>query len=299
MMERNEYGVVATDYRHMDLAFEPGHQLVWARFKYPGLPCMSKGLLEDVARAQDVVVQQAKAGCRRDDPNRLIYQVLCSSMPGVFNLGGDLAYFMELIHTGNRNALAEYATSCIDILYRSAVSYDLPFTTIALVQGEALGGGFEAALSANTLIAEKGARFGFPETVFGLFPGMGAFSFLARRLSPALAKRLIAKGKLYTAEELYDMGVVDVLVDDGRGKEAVYEYIEHRRGRNAGYQGLERIMDQYHPLPYSELREAADVWVDTAMKLSDRNLRMVQYLLGAQQRRFEPYAPEVSRVRAV
>jgi len=184
-MEKNEYGVVATDYRHMDLVFEPGHQLVWARFKYPGLPCMSKGLLEDVARAQEVVVQQAKLGCHRGDPNRLMYQVLCSGMQGVFNLGGDLALLMELIHAGDRDALAEYAIACIDVLYRSACSYDLPFTTIALVQGETLGGGFEAALSANTLIAEKGARFGFPETAFGLFPGMGAFSFLARRLSPA------------------------------------------------------------------------------------------------------------------
>lgn len=298
-MGKKAYEVVSTDYRHMDLVFEPGHQLVWARFKYPGLPCMSKGLLEDVARVQEVVAQQAKWGCQRDDPNRLMYQVLCSSMPGVFNLGGDLAHFMALIRTGDRDSLAEYAISCIDILYQSAVSYALPFTTIALVQGETLGGGFEAALSANTLIAEKGARFGFPETAFGLFPGMGAFSFLARRLSPTLAKRIIASGKVYTAKELYGMGVVDILVDDGRGKEAVYEYIEHRRGRNAGYLGLERIVDQYHPLPYSELRDAVEVWVDTAMKLSDRNLRMVQYLLGAQQRRFEPGALEVSRAKAV
>lgn len=298
-MEKNEYGVVATDYRHMDLVFEPGHQLVWARFKYPGLPCMSKGLLEDVARAQEVVVQQAKLGCHRGDPNRLMYQVLCSGMQGVFNLGGDLALLMELIHAGDRDALAEYAIACIDVLYRSACSYDLPFTTIALVQGETLGGGFEAALSANTLIAEKGARFGFPETAFGLFPGMGAFSFLARRLSPAMAKRMIASGKVYTAKELYDMGVVDILVGDGHGVEAVYEYVEHRRGRNAGYQGLEKIVDQYHPLPYSELRDSVDVWVDAAMKLSGRNLRLVGYLLSAQQRRFGIGIPEMSRVRAV
>jgi len=296
---KNDYEVVETDCQYIDLVFEPGHQLVWARFKYPGLPCMSKGLLEDVARAQEVIERQARMGRQQGDPSRLMYQVLCSEMPGVFNLGGDLACFMGLIRTGDRDALAEYAISCIDILYRSAVSYDLPFTTIALVQGEALGGGFEAALSANTLIAEKGARFGFPETVFGLFPGMGAFSFLARRLSPALAKRIITSGKVNTAEELYDMGVVDILVGDGRGIEAVYEYIQHRRGRNAGFHGLEKIVDQCHPLPYSELRDAVEVWVDTAMKLSDRNLRLVRYLLNAQQRRFGSGGLEISRARAV
>ena len=299
MKENIAYEVTATGYRHMDLVFEPSRHLVWARFKYPGLPCMSKGLLEDVANAQEVIVQQATSGCRRGDPDRLMYQVLCSDMPGVFNLGGDLALFLELIYAGDRNALAAYAIDCINILYRSAVSYDMPFTTIALVQGETLGGGFEAALSANTLIAEQGARFGFPETAFGLFPGMGAFSFLARRLSPALAKRMIASGKVYTAKELYDVGVVDLLVEDGYGIEAVYEYVEHRRGRNAGYQGLEKIVDQYHPLPYSELCDAVDVWVDAAMKLSERNLRMVRYLLNAQQRRFEPRIPETSRARAV
>ncbi len=126
-----------------------------------------------------------------------------------------------MIREGDRDGLFDYARTCIDILHASATGYGLPITTIALVQGEALGGGFEAALSANILIAERGARFGFPETVFGLFPGMGAFSFLARRVAPALAKRIIVSGKVYTAEELYQLGIVDQVVADGEGEESV------------------------------------------------------------------------------
>ena len=57
------------------------------------------------------------------------------------------------------------------LLLRS--SFDLPFTTISLVQGDALGGGFEAALAGDVVIAEKSAQFGFPEVMFNLFPGNG------------------------------------------------------------------------------------------------------------------------------
>jgi DSF synthase len=271
----------------MKLEFEPEHQMVWAKFNYSGRPCMSSELLDDVARCQKIIAQRAVGEYEQGAENRLMYQVLHSGMPGVFNLGGDLALFIDLIRDEDRTALFDYAKSCIDILYKTASSYDLPFTTIALVQGEALGGGFEAALSANVLIAERGARFGFPETVFGLFPGMGAFSFLARRLAPALAKRIIASGKVYTAEELYDMGVVDVLVPDGEGKAAVYEFIQHQRNRSAGFQGLDRIVDQFNPLSYKELMDVVTVWVDTAMQLSEKNIRLMQYLVRAQEKRWD------------
>ena len=61
--------------------------------------------------------------------------------------------------------------------------------TIALVQGDALGGGMELALSCHTIVAEEGVGMGLPEVLFGLFPGMGAYSFLCKRVSPQLAER--------------------------------------------------------------------------------------------------------------
>lgn len=293
MIKQNQTATT-TNFNNMEVVIEPAHQVAWARLKYTGRPCMSRDLLKEIGEAQDLIARRARAGHQQDLPSRLMYQVLCSDLPEVFNLGGDLAYFIELIRAGNKIALFDYAKSCIDILYRSASGYDLPFTTIALVQGEALGGGFEAALSANVMIAERSARFGFPETVFGMFPGMGAFSFLARRIAPALAKRMIASGKVYTAEELYDMGVVDVLVPDGQGEAAVYQYIQHQRNRSTGFLGLEKIIDQYHPLSYKELIDVTTVWVDTAMQLSDKNIRLMQYLVRAQEKRWDrPQAVEL------
>ena len=103
-------------------------------------------------------------------------------MPGVFNLGGDLDLFKQLIEARDRAGLLRYGRACIDVLYRNYIGHDLPVTTISLVQGECLGGGFEAALSSDVIIAEKSARFGFPEILFNLFPGMGAYSFLDRQI---------------------------------------------------------------------------------------------------------------------
>jgi DSF synthase len=286
MIKQNQQ-VITKEFHNMDVVIEPEYQVAWARLKYTGRPCMTKALLEEVEEAQRMISGRARSSYEQGVESRLMYQVLCSDVPGVFNLGGDLAHFIDLIRAGDRMALFDYAKSCVDVLYKSATSYDLPFTTIALVQGEALGGGFEAALSANVMIAERSARFGFPETVFGLFPGMGAFSFLARRIAPALAKRVIASGKVYTAEELYDMGVVDVLVPDGQGEDAVYEFIHHQRNRSSGFQALDRVIEQFNPLSYKELLDVVTVWVDTAMHLSEKNIRLMQYLVRAQEKRWE------------
>jgi DSF synthase len=275
-----------TQYDHLVLEFDLEHQTVWAKFKYPGRPCITTGLLTDLKKAQTEISEMAKLGYESGDSKRLKYQVLSSSLPGVFNLGGDLSHFLSLIRSGDEAGLQEYAISCVDVLYASASSYQLPFTTIALVSGETLGGGFEAALSANVIIAEKSAKFGFPETIFGLFPGMGAFSFLARRLNPGIAKRIIASGKVYTADELYDLGVVDRVVADGTGSASVREFIQHQSIRSVGFEGLDAVIEQFNPLTYKELTDVVAVWVETAMKLSGKNQRLMEFLLFAQERRW-------------
>src|SRR4030095_4777624 len=134
-----------------------------------------------------------------------------SKSPGVYNLGGDLALFRAAIQQRDRAALVNYGRRCVDILFRWWHNCHQPITTIALVQGDALGGGFECALSTSVLIAEEDARMGFPEILFNLFPGMGAYSFLSRKVGRRITEELVTSGKMYSARELYDMGVVDVI----------------------------------------------------------------------------------------
>ena len=262
------------------------HQAVWAEMSFTGRPSMNMDILNTLTAAQDEIA----ALCRGNDKTRpddcLRYQVLSCATPGVFSLGGDLEYFLDAIRKQDRPALQHYATACVDMLYKSACGYGSDLTTIALVQGEALGGGFEAALSCNVIIAERSATFGFPETLFGLFPGMGAYSFLARRIAPAMAKRLIESGNVYTADELYELGVIDRVAADGEGTRAVHDLIRERRNRITGFRGLERAMAEVNPVSYEELSDIVNIWVDTALQVSNKNIRLMEYLLDVQNKRW-------------
>jgi integrase len=83
----------------------------------------------------------------------------------------------------------------------------------------AVGGGFEAAPSFNLIVAERSAKFAFLEVLFNHFRGMGAYTFLSRRIAPGLAERMILSGEVYSAEDLFRLGAVDVLTPDGAGVE--------------------------------------------------------------------------------
>ena len=105
--------------------------------------------------------------------------------------------------------------------------------TIGLAQGDALGGGLESLLSFNVIIAERQARFGFPESHFGLFPGMGAYNLISRRVGSAIAEEMILSGRIYTAEEMKEMGLVRILAEPGQGLVAAQDYIRDHSRRHA------------------------------------------------------------------
>ena len=172
-----------------------------------------------------------------------------SRMPGVWNLGGDLDLFATMIRRQDRDGLLRYARASVEVSFANAMCLGLPLISVSLVRGDALGGGFEAALSANVIIAERSAKFGLPEILFNLFPGMGAQSYLTRRIAPGLAERMIMSGQLYSAEELYQMGVVDVLADDGCGTEALYDYLGRNGRRHGTLRSIFRARDRVNPPP--------------------------------------------------
>lgn len=215
------------------------------------------------------------------------YLVLSSDIDDVFNLGGDLELFSKLIKNRDADGLLNYAISCIDVLYANMAHLNTELTTIALVKGDALGGGFEAALSSNVLIAEKGTKLGLPEVLFNLFPGMGAYSLLSRKIGTAQAEKMILSGRLYTAEELYELGVVDVLAESGDGELAVYRYIQKTAKAQNSHQALRKVRDLCNPVSYDELLNITKIWVESALKLENRDLRMMERLVQRQSQRSE------------
>jgi DSF synthase len=202
----------------------------------------------------------------------------------VFCFGGDLELFASLIRECNRDALAGYGYRCVEILYRNMQALDLPILTIGLVQGQALGGGFEALLSFDHIIAERGSTFGLPEVMFGLFPGMGAHAILSRRLGQAMADRIIMGNEVYSAEAMYELGIVQQLAEPGEGELAVRDFMAKSSRRHAGLVGARRASRRTNALPLAELRDIVDHWADAALQLREQDLKLMQRLAGAQTR---------------
>ncbi len=282
MIERvTELNTTGKTYRQMSTRFDSDYGAFWCYMDPKPRPCFSPELLAEIAKFISAVGLVGRGG---NDPGPARFTVLASRTPGVFSLGGDLALFIEAARARNRDLLRRYAVSCVEIVHSGIVGYDLPVTTISLVQGDAMGGGFEAALCNNVVVAERSARFGLPEVMFNLFPGMGAYSLLARRVGAVRAEKMILGGRLYDAAELHELGVVDVLAEDGEGEKAVYEYMaQHLRRRNA-YQAVLKARQRVHPITLRELTDIADLWVEAAMNLETKDIRLMERLVRAQDR---------------
>jgi DSF synthase len=259
-----------------------------------GRPCFTGDLLRELSGYVDSI--ENGMGSITDDngtAHRLNYAVIASGVSGVFNLGGDLHLFKSAIARRERSALVHYGRQCVDTLYRWWKNCELPITTVSLVQGDALGGGFECALASSVLIAEESARLGFPEVLFNLFPGMGAYSFLSRKVGRRVTEELITSGSVYSARELYDMGVVDVIAPDGTGEAAVYSFIrKHAKSAN-GRRGIEAIAKEMQPLKHEELVRIVELWADAALRLGERDLKLMDRLLRAQTRQTQETSAKV------
>lgn len=210
------------------------------------------------------------------------YVVLKSAHPDYFNLGGDLEHFRDCIVRQDRNSLHQYSHLCMDIMYEWATSLNKHMTTISLVQGRALGGGFETALSADFLIAEEQSEFGFPEIMFGLFPCTGGMSLLARRVGVYEAERMMTNGRIYSAAELKEKGIVDEVCPRGGGALAIEKFIATHARRRVARLMLQRGRHRVAPLNYTELLAVVDEWVEAAMGLGEAELKIMEMLVRMQ-----------------
>jgi DSF synthase len=287
-------------FENLTVEMDAKSRTCWCYMRPQERASFTPALLADMARLQQSFTQICSDAPPMDSPLR--YLVVGSHVPGVFNLGGDLPLFAAIIRSGDRDALHAYARSCIDVIYNNAIAYELPIVTIAMVQGDALGGGFEAALSCNVIVAERSAKFGLPEILFNLFPGMGAYNFLSRRLGPVAAEKIILSGKVYDAQELQAMGLIDILVDDGRAPATIRSYIARHSRRHNAEHSVYRVRQTMDPIRYQELCEIGDIWVEAALRLSEADLRKMERITVAQERRWaareSSEAPEFSSRRS-
>ncbi len=279
-----------TNYEQMNLDYQTDSQSLWLYMQAAPRPCFTSQLLSEI---QDLF-GQFYAHPIKGHPVK--YLVAASGVPEIYNLGGDLDKFSRLIKAGDRDTLHTYAVQCLDVVYECSRLFYHGITTISLIQGSALGGGFEAALACNVIVAEKSTQIGFPEILFNLFPGMGAYSYLSRRVHPSIAEKIISSGRMYTGEELHAMGVVDVLAEDGEGKDAVNNYIRQHAAHRTSRLAMQQAYMHVNPAPLDEMRAILDLWVDTAINLDERSLRVMERLVRAQSRKMSSQLKEENQV---
>ncbi|WP_373473500.1 crotonase/enoyl-CoA hydratase family protein [Sphingorhabdus lacus] len=287
-LQERMLGVPITDrnFREISLRHDKEDRIFWCFMDQTGRPSYTYSLGAEIQQVQDWIANNHTMPAN-GGPDDLRYFVCGSKTPGIYNLGGDLRHFAECIRNRDLAAMRTYAETCVRMQYANANSFGAPIITMALVQGDALGGGFEHALAFDILVAERSARMGLPEIIFNLFPGMGAYSFLLRRVGRKVAENFILEGKIHTAEELHELGIVDILVEDGQGEAAIIDYCQRGQARFAAERAVYLARRVASPVELEELLRITNIWAETAMTLSEADVRKMERLADAQERRIQ------------
>jgi DSF synthase len=247
-------------------------------------PCFNSDFLDEVEQFESRLeqhqgwVQHAGRECKVES------MVFGSRIPGVFNLGGDLSMFIQAILRKDRVTLARYGDLCVNNMFRRVSGFGADIVTYSLVQGKAFGGGFECALASEVIVAERSATMSFPEVLFNMFPGMGALSLLGRKIGLRKAEDIIMSGQIYTAKQMHELGVVDHLTEDGNGLEFTRSMIKARQRKSNSYRAMSLAKREFQPVRQDEMKSIVRIWVDAAMRLENRDLRMMARLVRAQDK---------------
>lgn len=263
--------------------YEEGRNILWMMLHAEPRPCFNPDLLKDIA-------QLGRAA--RNSGLPIDFWVTGSLIPQVFNVGGDLSLFASYIRAGEQELLLSYARACIDAIYEAMTGFGTGAISIAMVEGTALGGGFEAALAHHYVLAQNDVKMGFPEIAFNLYPGMGAYSVVARKSHMRLAEELISSGESHTAEWYLDKGLVDRVFEQGDAFMAVRTFIDVIRPRLNSHRGMLRARQRVLPIDRAELMAITEDWARSAFLLEEKDLMYMERLIMLQSR-------HVGKVRGV
>ena len=270
------------DKSEISLRYDPRTEAVWVYGNPQKCPCLSLSFLKQYYEVQLELIDYFKQN-NMQPKTPVKFLVYASQIPEVYSYGGDLEAIIEVVKHREREKIESCAQVAIHSMYLNATNLNLPIQTITLMEGTAMGGGFEGALPFNAIIAEEQSTFGLQQMRFNMLPGSGIYSFLARKVGMKNADEIILKGKIYNAEEMRKMGAVSHVARRGEGVKAVDEYIRtYRRSFNA-MQALHRAQLHYKPFDFSELEYMAELWIDTIINMDASNLRMLQKISESQK----------------
>lgn len=185
--------------------------------------------------------------------------ILHSTVQAGFCAGADLR---ELYSRSQEMKKADAVSGVRDFLHRihrvlNAIDA-APLTTLAAVHGVTFGGGFELALVCDLIIADKMARFCFPELRLGLIPGFGGIPRLKRDLGNAVVRDLLLTGRSFNATRAQAVGLVSQVVGEGEALRAARATAAQlaKFDRNTAIAAKKFIK----PIPYDELKQEIELF---------------------------------------
>ena len=232
--------------------------------------------------------------CGDHGARALIFQ---SSVPKGFCAGADL----RELHQGLQGSDFESASGrwlvagkvrhFLDRIHRVFNALDrTPITTICAVHGFCFGGGFELALTADVIVADKSARFCFPELRLGLIPGFGGIPRLRRELGNGVVRDLLLTGRSLSAKRAHEVGLVSQLV--GRGKALEVSRQVAQQARRFDETTTRAAKSFAKPFPKRELDEEKALFIELLGKPA------VRAALADFAQRDDPHAYPATRARA-
>lgn len=268
--------LLSRPYKYLRLEWTGELGLLRVRTCVKPIQCYSLAGLTEMQRVLDDIAE---------NPGLVRHLVLSSDVTGVFNFGGDLALFVLLVRAQDVDSLKMYGRRCIDLVWWLEHAARRGVHTTVLVQGDTLGGGLESVLPFHKVIFERSAQAGFPEVLFNLFPGMGAWPLTIRKAGFAVANDMILSGRLFTGEQLLRRSLVDLVVDDGTGEEAILEVVRSVEPRLRGTLSALTAQRMAAPITYESLLATVELWAESALMLTTRDLRLMERLARAQVRK--------------
>jgi DSF synthase len=277
---------IVQDRRQIAVRYDADTEAVWLYGNPEDGPFFNMIMFQDFHNVQLDIIEYFKASnMKPKTPIR--YLVYASQVPEVYSFGGDLKGMIENIANKKQENLELCAKLATKAMYLNKVNLNLPIQTITLVEGDALGGGFEASLSYGALIAEKQAMLGLQQMRLNIYPGTGVYSFLARAMGMENADKVITSSRLYTAQEIYDLGAITELAEEGQGEQAVNNYMKRYSRSFEAMQALHAAKLRYAPFDFNELEDMADIWVKALMGLDETTIAMIQRVSEAQNKRMK------------
>jgi enoyl-CoA hydratase/carnithine racemase len=185
--------------------------------------------------------------------------IIYSEMKAGFCAGADLRELYRRSRELEGKAAAKGVRDYLERIHRVLNAIDAsPWTTIAAVHGVTFGGGFELALVCDLIIADKMARFCFPELRLGLIPGFGGIPRLKRDLGNAVVRDLLLTGRSFNATKLQQVGLVSQLAGEGESLK-----VARATARQLGKFDRRTAIEAkkfIKPIPYEELNREIDIF---------------------------------------